>query len=119
MRFKKNEVRIYKIIGKSALKWKLILDFQAQFILENRSAMPREEVLLRSLYELSSGNTRYDISQRFGREESAKSRAFKNLIDFCYNSYNNFRHLMQDNLTLVGKIFFLARSAIAIGKKKE
>jgi len=73
--------------------------------------MPGEEVLLRGLYELRSGNTRYDISKIFGREESAQCRAFNFFIEHCYE---NFKYLLNENLDWWKQNDFWNRSAAAI-----
>ena len=93
------------------LMWWFILRFPCTVTLENRSAMPGEEILLRGLYELRSGNTRYDISRIFDRDGSAQSRAFTYFIDYCSS---NFKHLLQDNLAWWNENLFWERSAAAV-----
>jgi hypothetical protein len=66
-------------------------------ILENGSKMPGEEVMLRGLYELVSGNDKHEIAENvFGRDYSQQSRAFKWFINHIYY---NFSDLVTDNLT--------------------
>ena len=57
--------------------------------------MSGEEVMLRGLYELASGETKHKISANvFGREWSSQSRAFSWFMDHIYA---NFSHLVKDN----------------------
>jgi hypothetical protein len=62
----------------------------------NRLRMSGEEVFLRAMYELSSGDNKQNICEcLFGREFSAQSRAFTYFIRFMYEKYH---HLVQNNL---------------------
>ena len=94
--------------GEVFYKWWFILRFPSTATLENRSAMPGEDILLRGLYKLRSGNTTYDISKLYGSKESAQSRAFTNSIDFCYANFK------QDNLIWWKENLLRVRSAAAI-----
>eukprot|EP01031_Cornospumella_fuschlensis_P029263 gene29263-35327_t len=54
-----------------------LLRFPPTVTLDNRLSMPGEEVFLRGLYELSSGDMQHGIASHvFGREQSSQSRAF-------------------------------------------
>jgi hypothetical protein len=57
--------------------------------------MSGEEVLIRGLYELVSGSSKCEISNHFGRDYSAQSRVFSYFVNHVYN---NFHHLVHDNL---------------------
>jgi len=63
--------------------------------LMNGSVMTGEEVFLRSLYELVSGENQYNISVNIcGRDLSQQSRMFTWFIDHTYDS---FQDLVADN----------------------
>lgn len=67
-----------------------------KYTLENGSVMSGEEILLRGLYELVSGDDQHVITEKmFGRDQSQQSRAFKFFIDHIYS---NFLFLVNDNL---------------------
>jgi hypothetical protein len=81
----------------------------------NRSKMRGEEVFLRGLYELVSGETQHKIAHNvFGRELTAQSRAFTWFINHLYD---NFQHLVHDNLSWWKRNGFFRLSAEAIGRK--
>ena len=61
----------------------------------NRSAMSGEEVMLRGLYELVTGNDQADALEFFGRNQSDQSRA---VTWFINHTYINFLDLVTDNL---------------------
>jgi hypothetical protein len=91
------------------------LRFPQWIKLENRSKMSGEEVMLRGLYELVSGEDQHTISENvFGRDFSQQSRAFKWFVDHIYST---FLDLMQDNLTWWFESGFMHRSAEAIKEK--
>jgi hypothetical protein len=76
-----------------------LLKFPEKCILSNRSAMKEEEVFLRGLYELCSGENQEKISAHvFGREFSAQSRAF---TYFIKHMYNNIEHLVKKQFGVV------------------
>lgn len=65
-------------------------------VFDNRSSMPGEEVMLRALYELVSGEDQYNIAMNvFGRDQTAQSRAINWFINHMYES---FQDLLTDNL---------------------
>jgi hypothetical protein len=71
----------------------LVLNFPTEVRFDNRSKMPGEEVFLRGLYELSTGENKYTIAENvFGRHYSDQTRAF---IYFISHVYIHFRHLVQ------------------------
>ena len=73
-----------------------LLKFPSIITLDNRSKMSGEEVLLRGLFELVSGENKHAIAvSTFGRDWSQQSRAFK---WFILHIYQNFKHLLEDNL---------------------
>jgi hypothetical protein len=64
--------------------------------LTNGSTMAGEEVMLRGLYELVSGEDQYNIAENvFGREQSQQSRAFYFFIDHVFTTFYD---LVTDNL---------------------
>jgi hypothetical protein len=63
---------------------------------KNGARMVGEEVMLRGLYELVSGEKQFNIAENvFGREQSMQSRAFKY---FILHVYRTFFDLVHDNL---------------------
>eukprot|EP01040_Poterioochromonas_malhamensis_P006982 gene6983-7532_t len=92
-----------------------LLNLPKDVSLSNRSKMTGEEVFLRGLYELSTGETKYNICENvFGRSCSDQSRAFSWFINYIYD---NFHHLVHDNLPWWFNSGFLHLSADAIGGK--
>ena len=93
----------------------VLLEFPDECILCNGLKMRGEEVFLRGLYELSGGENQLKISSYvFGRDGTAQSRAFKNFIN---HMYENFKHLVTDNLSWWYRNGFFASSASAIADK--
>lgn len=91
------------------------LRFPEQCKLADGSVMCDEEVMLRGLYELVSGEDQHNISANvFGREQTAQSRAFKYFIEHIYNTFND---LLYDNLEFWRNGGFLAESNAAITVK--
>jgi len=83
--------------------------------LDNRICMTNEEVFLRALYEIVSGDNQENISSNvFGRDFSAQSRA---LCWFIRHMYNTFKDLVYDNLRWWKTNGFFEKSALAIGMK--
>jgi len=73
-----------------------LLRFPETCELGYRHKMSGEEVLLRGLYELSSGDEQHDIAVNiFGRDQSVPSRAFKCFINHIYDNHH---HLVNNNL---------------------
>jgi hypothetical protein len=65
-------------------------------ILENGSKMSGEELMLRGIYELVSGEDQYNICTNvFGRDQTQQSRAFKYFIN---HMYDHFQDLLTNNL---------------------
>jgi len=70
-----------------------------RIVFSNRSVMSGEEVLLRGMYELTTGEFQSSVSLNvFGRELSQQSRAFSYFINHVYD---NFCYLLLDNLELL------------------
>jgi hypothetical protein len=91
------------------------LRFPDKCVLDGNSAMSGEEVFLRGLYELVSGEDQHNISANvFGREQTAQSQAFKYFINHLYNT---FRDLLQDNLKFWEDNGFIDESHMAINMK--
>ncbi len=77
--------------------------------------MSDEEVMLRGLYELVSGEDQHNISANvFGREQTAQSRAFKFFINHIYYTFYD---LLTDNLEWWRDNGFLKESKAAITAK--
>ena len=55
--------------------------------LDNGIRMPGEEILLRGLYELTSGEVQNRIAKEFERDWTAQSRAFKAFIDIIFDNF--------------------------------
>jgi len=92
-----------------------LLKFDSKCILNNGSAISGEEVFLRGLYELSSGENHEKISANiFGREFSAQSRAFSY---FTKHLFTTFQHLLTNNMPWVFRNGLVEDSAEAIGRK--
>ena len=91
------------------------LHFPEWIIFDNRGKMRGEEVFLRGLYELVTGENQHRSSTHiFGREGTTQSRAFKAFINHIYD---NFQHLLRDNLSWWKRNRFFRLSAEAIQNK--
>jgi hypothetical protein len=88
--------------------------FPNRVVLENKSVMTGEEVFLRGLYELVTGEKQTSIAEKFGRHPSDQSRAFTYFINHIYR---NFHHLVTDNLNWWQENGLMERAAIAIEEK--
>ena len=82
--------------------------------LENHSIMSGEEVFLRGLFELVTGQNKTSIAETFGRHPSDQSRAFKYFINHIYD---NFHELVDNNLQWWEDCGLMERSAAAIEEK--
>ncbi len=92
-----------------------LLNFPRVVRFDNRSILSGEEVFLRGMYEFSGGENKQKISSKvFGRDFSAQSRAFSWFIDHLYD---NFRHLVHDNLDWWYRNGLMEASAEAIQNK--
>jgi hypothetical protein len=73
-----------------------LFKFPEDCVLENGSKMKGEEVFLRGLFELSTGENQERMCIfLFGREQTQQSRAFKYFIHHMYTKY---KHLVMDSL---------------------
>ena len=90
------------------------LKFPDTVTFDNRIRMSGEEVFLRGLYELVTGNLKHIIANFFGRDFSCQVRAFSYFIDHIYN---NFHHLVHNNLQWWYRNGFWEKSAAAIERK--
>ena len=92
-----------------------LLRFPDVISFDNRAKMFGEEVFLRGLYELRSGDTQYDCSTNlFGRDFTAQSRAYG---WFVKHIYYNFRDLITGNLEWWFRNGFVNESREAIWRK--
>lgn len=90
-----------------------LLQLNETFMFDNNERMSGEEILLRGLYELCSGETQHKIARNvFGRDMSSQSRAFGFFIDYIFE---NFSHLLRNNMKWWYDNGYFAASAQAIG----
>ena len=92
----------------------LNLRFPEKCVLQNGSTMPGKEVMLRGLYELFFGADQHEVVPIFGRDQTQQSRAFKY---FVIHIYDNFLHLVTDNLAWWYENGYLHMSRDAIRAK--
>ena len=93
------------------------LKFPTTCYFDNRGKMSGEEVFLRGLYELVSGEDQNSIANNvFGRDQSYQSRAFAYFIDHIYYT---FLDLLTDNLQWWYESGLLEQSREAIQRKLE
>lgn len=91
------------------------LKFPENVLLDNRSRMTGEEIFLRGLYELVSGDNQEKISAHvFGAHGSDQSRAFCYFLNYVFD---RFSHLVQNNLHWWYRNGFFERSYNAICTK--
>ena len=94
-----------------------LFKFPEYCILENGSKMKGEELFLRGLFELSTGDNQARMCTfLFGREQTQQSRAFKYFID---HMYTNYKHLVTDSLPWWHRNGFTKASADAIWAKMQ
>ena len=82
--------------------------------MDNRSKFPGENLFLRGLYELSGGDVYHKGSKEFGRNTTEHGRAFNFFIDYIYDNYS---HLVKNNLEWWFRNGFWERSAAAIEER--
>lgn len=116
--FSESDCRIFFAFDKADLPRLLgLLQIPNVVRFPNRAKMSGEEILLRGLYELVSGETQHKISTNvFGRDLTAQSRAFTWFINHMFNT---FHHLVDDNLQWWFTNGFFEQSAAAIGRKMD
>ena len=89
-----------------------LLQFPVTVHFSNRGVMPGEEVFLRGLYELTTGENKNSICKNvFGRHPSDQSRAYSYFINHIYANY---KHLLFDNLDWWFRGGYLQESVNAI-----
>lgn len=72
---------------------RLVQPENVNMVLDNGIPMKFEELLLRGLYELKTGNTKLEIGlSMFGGDGSLQSRAFTKFIDYFYDNYHELLH---------------------------
>jgi len=77
--------------------------------------MSGQEVFLRGLYELVSGEDQFNICENvFGSDQSTQSRAFKFFVNHIFE---NFYYLLTDNLNWWYEKGFIKKSQTAINNK--
>jgi len=93
----------------------ILLRFPRIVHLKNGATMRDEEVFLRGLYELVSGeNQERTCAHVFGGSQPLQSLTFSYFIDHIYDT---FHHLVHDNLDWWNRNGFFQASAEAIGRK--
>jgi hypothetical protein len=84
-------------------------------VLSNGSTMSGEELLLRGLYELVSGEDQYNIATNiFGRDQSQQSRCFTYFINYIYD---NFIYLVTNHIEWWYTNGYLHQSMLTIKRK--
>lgn len=97
--------------------WRLCsgLRFPESIVLSNGSRMPGEEVFLRGLYELVSGENQYNIAENvFGRDQTQQSRAFIFFVDHIFTTFHD---LLYNHLDWWYEKGFIRQSNEAISSK--
>lgn len=112
-RFTKEHLyELYDLLG-----FKEVDETEGTFTFDNKETMRGEEILLRGLYELASGESQHTISTNvFGRDQTSQSRAIGKFIHFVHEKHI---HLLENNLKWWYDNGFFARSAEAIGDKLD
>jgi hypothetical protein len=91
------------------------LRFKDECVLDNGWKISGDEIFLRGLYELVSGEDQHNISANvFGREQTAQSRCFKYFINHLYDTFYD---LLYDNLQWWKDQGFIAESSFALAAK--
>ena len=92
-----------------------LLGFKGMFTLSNRARVRGQEILLRGLYELTTGEGEFAISRKiFGGDQSLQSRSFSSFVDHIEE---NFSYLVDDNLQWFYDNGFHEASCRAIERK--
>ena len=92
----------------------LNLAFPNIITLDNNIILPGEEIFLRGLYELVTGESKHSVAKIFGRDFSVQSRSFTYFIDHLYSKCEQ---LMNNNLEWFLRNKFFEESAEAISSK--
>jgi hypothetical protein len=105
----------FRFLAPDLLRLRVLLQIPDRIKLDNRSWQSGEEILCRALFELTHGVNQEPIcTMVFGGAGSDQSRAF---TWFVRHVYNNFKHLVQNNLHWWFENGFFELSAAAIGHK--
>lgn len=91
-----------------------LLEFPALCNIDLRNVMYGEEVFIRGLYELVTGEKKTSIANTFGRHYSDQSRAFNYFMNFIYRKTH---HLVDNNLNWWFSRGHIERSAELIEAK--
>jgi hypothetical protein len=91
-----------------------LLDFPIVCKLENRSRMSGEELFIRGLYEIATGEAVESIASKFGRHYTDQTRAF---TFFIHHIYYHFNHLITNNLDWWFRKGYIEKSAKLIENK--
>jgi len=91
-----------------------LMRFEPTITLENGTSMTGEEVFVRGMYELVTGEKQTSIADKLGRHPSDQSRAF---TYFVHHMYETFHHLVDNNLAWWFQQGHIQRSAELIGRK--
>ena len=115
-RFTKPHLReLYELLGFKALDDNDEDEGIVSF--DNHERMGREEIMLRALYELASGETQHKISSNvFGRDQPSQSRALSWFMTYVFETCG---HKVTDNLQWWFDNGFFASSAQAIHEKLD
>ena len=94
----------------------LLLEIPDDVLLSNGKNMPGQEVFLRGLYELVSGENQQKIAQNvFGGDQPLQSRAFNWFLEHIDTNFC--QRLLRNNLDWWHRNGFWEKSAEAIGRK--
>ena len=104
LRFRKEDIHHFYVL----------LNFSNVCIFDNRATMSGEEVFIRGLYELCTGEKKTSIAEKFGRHPSDQTRSFHYFINYLYN---RFHHLVDNNLEWWRDTGLLDRSCAALVEK--
>jgi hypothetical protein len=91
-----------------------LMNIPTYVVLENRSRVHREEMMIRAIFEFSNDGKKSFLAIQFGRHYTEQSRCLKYFIQFIYSK---FKHLVYNNLDWWIRNGFLENSAIAIQSK--
>ena len=91
-----------------------VLKFPDYVILRGGNKMLAEIAFLRGLFELSKGESQVSASEVFGGDQPLQSKAFSFFVEHIFD---NFHHLLDDNLDWWFRNCFFHASAEAIGRK--
>jgi hypothetical protein len=105
---------LFRFLKPDLTRLKLALQIPDSIVIESGYRVGGEELMLRALFELSTGCDQYEVAVVFGGDQPFQSRVLK---WFMVHVYRRFHYLLSDNLEWWYDNGYLHASMHAINKK--